>query len=79
MDVDGLDLGGGVTGSLGGNVLSCNTQNDFWTNVSGTIHLANNYWDHVPPSGNDFYTFIGTLDTTGAQLASVLPGFTVCP
>ena len=91
MDGVGLDLGGGITGSVGGNVLSCSVFADYWTNVATTVNMANNYWDHAPPLEATVYdgTTIGiydlfntvaggVLNTTGAQLASVR-GFTVCP
>ncbi|MFH1436973.1 MAG: DUF1565 domain-containing protein [Pseudomonadota bacterium] len=52
-DSTGGDMGGGSTGSTGGNILSCNTVNDIWTNAGTTINAGNNYWDHVPPTESD--------------------------
>lgn len=64
---------GSVGGSVGGNELSSNTQNDILMSGTGTHNVAarNNLWDHVPPSGNDSFIVSGTynLDTTGAALA----------
>ncbi len=76
FDVLGGDLGGGATGSVGGNQMYCNAFNDFFADVSSaTIYAANNVWDHNPPSGNDIYNGLGaTIVTTGATVAS---GF--CP
>src|SRR6266581_689676 len=51
-DVAGGDLGGGGY-SAGGNVISCNTQNDLlvrFTAPSITISAANNFWDHSSPT-----------------------------
>ena len=50
--VAGGDLGGGSAGSAGGNVISCNTQNDLATLASSpiTITAANNFWDNSPPT-----------------------------
>lgn len=74
------DLGGGATGSTGGNVIAANSGINLWTNVAVgvTISARNNFWDHVPPtitssssaSGYDIYNQYGaTVDTTGATLA----------
>jgi hypothetical protein len=78
------DLGGGDAGSLGGNVISCNTGADLWVNAVLTIAARDNFWDHVAPTssttvqtgGMDVYNGGGsaTIDTTGALLA---PG--ACP
>lgn len=76
-DAPGGDLGGGSTGSIGGNTIACNTANDVWTNLGGasTINAANNFWDHTPLSGNDLFNPNGAIVvTTGAQLAA-----TRCP
>jgi len=71
------DFGGGVAGSVGNNILSCNTT-DFWTNIAGTVNANNNRWDHVPPTqssaafgnGLDLYFTSGTTVTTaGAAFA----------
>lgn len=56
----GGDLGGGTTGSLGGNVMSCNTQDvvvvvapwneELWSDYPpNAVPAANGFWDHVPP------------------------------
>ncbi len=82
-DSPGGDLGGGATGSVGDNTISCNTGNDIWTNTAQiTIAAANNHWDHVPPtsSATNSAAFdiengqVVPLDTTGATLAT-----TPCP
>ncbi len=51
-DVAGGDLGGGGY-SAGGNVISCNTQNDLLVRFAApsiTISAASNFWDHSPPT-----------------------------
>ncbi len=69
-DSPGGDLGGGSTGSVGGNLIFCNTINDLWTNTPITINAALNLWDHVPLSGNDVFNNAGaTIVTTGAATA----------
>lgn len=75
-DAAGGDMGGGTTGSVGGNTISCNVVNDLWTNTPITINMANNLWDHVAPSGNDINNIlsVATILTTGAILA-----VTPCP
>lgn len=74
----GGDLGGGATGSTGGNLLYCNIGNDFWSINAITVDAQNNFWDHVPPtteavetaSGVDIFTGgSAILTTTGAMLA----------
>src|SRR6267378_4510916 len=52
-DVAGGDLGGGSAGSAGGNLISCNTQNDLLVRLAApsiTISAARNLWDHSPPT-----------------------------
>src|SRR6266705_3107904 len=46
-DVAGGDLGGGLAGSAGGNVITCNTYSDIVAMASTpiTINAANNFWD----------------------------------
>ena len=67
------DIGGGPAGSLGANELSSNSQNDILMTGTGghNVDAQNNFWDHVPPSGNDWFIVSGTfnLTTTGAALA----------
>ncbi|HEY5996947.1 MAG TPA: DUF1565 domain-containing protein [Candidatus Deferrimicrobiaceae bacterium] len=74
------DLGGGATGSAGGNVIAANSSINLWTNIDAgsTISARNNAWSNVPPtstssssaSGFDIYNQYGaTIDTTGATLA----------
>ncbi len=48
----GGDMGGGGAGSLGLNVLSCNTGADLWTDASAvtTIAACFDEWDHVAPT-----------------------------
>jgi hypothetical protein len=75
------DLGGGAKGSVGGNVFSCNTDFDLWTNTGATISATNNFWDHVPPTEDAGMTGFdiannangmgaATFVTTGAALAA---------
>ena len=52
-DVAGGDLGSGSAGSAGGNLISCNTQNDLLVRLAApsiTISAASNFWDHSPPT-----------------------------
>ncbi len=63
MDSDGLDLGGGPAGSVGGNKLSCSSRVDVWVNTGlANVYLANNAWDHTPPTLETSETFTG-VDT----------------
>jgi len=73
------DLGGGATGSAGGNTISGNSDIDLWTNVDVgvTISARNNFWDHIPPTttnsrsatGFDILNEFGaTIDLTGGVL-----------
>jgi hypothetical protein len=52
FDTGGGDLGGGPASSAGDNTISCNTQNDIWTNQNITINAANDFWDHQPPTSS---------------------------
>ena len=74
-DVDGGDLGGGGV-SAGGNVISCNTQNDLVsfapTNI--IINATGNFWDHSSPTrgpgtGDDIYVYSG-MATVNADSAA---------
>jgi len=78
-DVAGGDLGSGSAGSAGGNVISCNTQNDLvsFAPTTITITAASNFWDHAPASsgsnaGDDIYNSSGlaTINATPGVLAS---------
>jgi len=78
-EVAGGDLGGGSAGSVGGNVISCNTQNDLmsFAQTAITITAASNFWDHSSPSqgsgaGDDIYDSSGfaIINATPAMLAS---------
>jgi hypothetical protein len=73
-DVAGGDLGGGSAGSAGGNVISCNTQNDLvsFAPTAITITAASNFWDHSVPSrganaGDDIY------DSSGFAIINATP------
>jgi parallel beta-helix repeat protein len=73
-DVAGGDLGGGSAGSAGGNVISCNTQNDLvsFAPTAITITAASNSWDHLPPTrgasaGDDIY------DSSGMATVNAIP------
>lgn len=78
-DSAGGDMGGGIAGSTGGNILSCNTRNDFWTNSGVTVFANNNLWDNAPPtvestetgSGVDIFNsnLTSTINTSGAGVA----------
>jgi hypothetical protein len=78
-DVAGGDLGGGSAGSAGGNVISCNTENNLVSFAPSaiTITAASNMWDHTPPtrgssSGNDIFDSSGfaIINATPAGLTS---------
>jgi hypothetical protein len=78
-DVAGGDLGGGSAGSVGGNVISCNTQNDLVAFVQSaiTIYAASNFWDHSSPTrgastGDDIFasSSSATIVATLAALTS---------
>jgi hypothetical protein len=70
------DFGGGPFGSVGENIITCNSTNDVWVNSTTVTYLRGNSWDHVPPtdacSGGDLCDAHGTatLDVADAQLAS---------
>jgi hypothetical protein len=76
-DVAGGDLGGGPTGSAGGNVISCNA-NDLFVGPLIPVSAAGNFWDHVPPTlgctflGEDICNSSGTatIDASNAKQAS---------
>src|SRR5690242_15407474 len=87
-DVAGGDLGGGSTGSAGGNVISCNLTVDLVAAASTaiTIPAANNLWDHTPPpvscnfTGDDICdlsTPPATIITTGSKQQVMNPS--PCP
>jgi len=78
-DVAGGDLGGGSARSVGGNTISCNTQNDIEASagMSITITAAYNFWDNSPPSlgctaGDDFCNSSGAA-TIAASPAAQAP------
>ncbi|QDK22297.1 LIC10774 family surface protein [Leptospira weilii] len=51
-DNTNVDLGGGSTGSVGNNTISCNTYHDLSISLLNTVTLyaKNNRWDHIPPT-----------------------------
>ncbi|EMJ66264.1 MULTISPECIES: DUF1565 domain-containing protein [Leptospira] len=57
-----LDLGQGSTGSVGGNVFSCNDHQDLYLSSSTavTLYALSNAWDHMPPTVWDHYSGSGT-------------------
>ncbi|EMP00842.1 LIC10774 family surface protein [Leptospira santarosai] len=65
-----IDLGGGPTGSLGNNTISCNTQFDLSLPSVNTITLyaKNNQWDHIPPT---VLTTYGVADILNYQNSSI--------
>lgn len=73
------DLGGGPDGSAGGNLLSCNSDNDLMAEFSGNVIAKNNFWDHSPPTYEVSPSSTGvdlsdngnsaTFDTTGGAVA----------
>ena len=78
----GADLGGGDAGSAGGNVLACNSTNDFWSSNPSTFFAQNNQWDHIPPTaaktsgGTDVYqgdVGVSVLSDGGTVAADACP------
>jgi hypothetical protein len=77
-EVTGGDLGGGLAGSAGGNVISCNAFVDLYVGVPITVSAASNFWDHFPLTpacnyaGDDVCDASGTatIDTSNATLTS---------
>jgi nitrous oxidase accessory protein NosD len=71
------DMGGGMSGSKGGNKVFGNARVDLWTSSAGVAISARNcYWDHVPPTvgadggGTDIYNRNSiSIDVTGAKQA----------
>lgn len=69
------DLGGGASGSAGGNLLSCNTDADLSAPAAREMAARGNLWDHVPPrrgaegNGVDLVLGEGRVDTAGASFA----------
>jgi parallel beta-helix repeat protein len=75
FDVPGGDLGGGPTGSVGGNLIYCNTANDLWTNAGAAVPAMNNGWDHNPQTlgsggGADIYDPGLIVNSSGAFQAT---------
>ncbi|MDI7207438.1 DUF1565 domain-containing protein [Leptospira santarosai] len=70
------DLGGGSTGSVGNNTISCNEFYDLVTSPSNTIILyaKNNHWDHTPPtegvSADILRSSSSSIFTSGMSLAA---------
>ncbi|EMJ61613.1 DUF1565 domain-containing protein [Leptospira interrogans] len=75
-----IDLGGGPTGSVGNNILSCSEFSDltFEFNSYQFISARNNKWDHSPPTFNpldgtyrtDIHRYnLGNVDIAGHQVA----------
>ena len=82
-DNAGGDLGGGPTGSAGGNTISCNGLHDLFLSGDVPVDAQNNFWDHNPPTIGFSYSDadIGgggfspsRVNMTGSQLAA-----TPCP
>ncbi|MBF3377265.1 LIC10774 family surface protein [Leptospira borgpetersenii] len=57
-----LDLGQGSTGSVGGNIFSCNYHQDLYLTsaTAKTLYALNNSWDHMPPTVSQNYSDNGT-------------------
>ncbi|AXR68754.1 LIC10774 family surface protein [Leptospira mayottensis] len=56
------DLGQGSTGSVGGNIFSCNYHQDLYLSsaTAKTLYALNNSWDHIPPTVSQSYSGTGT-------------------
>ncbi|MFQ5542731.1 MAG: DUF1565 domain-containing protein [Nitrospiria bacterium] len=76
------DIGGGGLGSLGGNILSCNTSVDLLNNTPGMLFAQSNQWDHESPErgsliGNGIDIVMGhgegNVDASGASFYSFAP------
>ena len=75
-DVAGGDMGGGSAGSAGGNVISCNSQNDLVSFAQAAIMItaASNLWDHAPATrgssaGDDIYDSFGVANVNAIPAA----------
>ncbi|HXZ55194.1 MAG TPA: DUF1565 domain-containing protein [Burkholderiales bacterium] len=85
--VAGGDLGGGATGSAGGNIIACNAQDDLVSSASTaiTISAANNAWDHSSPTvgcnaGDDVCdTKSGTANAATIVATPATQAATHCP
>ncbi|WP_061221608.1 LIC10774 family surface protein [Leptospira borgpetersenii] len=57
-----IDLGQGSTGSVGGNIFSCNYHQDLELHSAAetTLYALNNAWDHLPPTVTHTYSGTGT-------------------
>ncbi|NOY85423.1 MAG: DUF1565 domain-containing protein, partial [Nitrospirae bacterium] len=69
------DLGGGTLGSVGLNILSCNSEVDLFNDTFGEILAQTNQWDHDPPTdetfpgdGIDIVFSSGSVDASDATL-----------
>jgi len=87
-DVDGGDLGGGSAGSVGGNVLTCNTYTDLVAvnPTPITIFAKSNLWDHSNPVtptcdfvGTDICNYNGTATINAAPATQAVTPNPVCP
>src|SRR5438309_3901652 len=86
-DVAGGDLGGGSAGSAGGNLISCNTQNDLLVRLAApsiTISAARNLWDHTPPTlactlGGDDICDVHAGTTNAANIIATSPMLATSP
>jgi hypothetical protein len=79
FDVPGGDFGGGASGSVGGNVISCNGNADVSAQGPIQIDAAQNFWDHNPPTqgtavfGGVDIRAVGAgvvVNVTGSQVAA---------
>jgi hypothetical protein len=76
-DTTVVDLGGGDTHSAGGNVLSCNSQQDLLM-IGATVWADGNQWDHAVPTlgcggtGEDICNLAAT-STVSVKNATVAP------
>ncbi len=71
------DLGGGGTGSAGGNVIAGNTDYDLWTDFPTIYYAKNNFWDHVPPTVSNGATGFDIINVYGATI--VVDGAALAP
>ncbi len=62
------DLGGGVTGSTGGNTFSCNRDADLFNRTTNNILAKKNLWDNNPPTR--FSEPKGGVDIAGGPVDS---------
>ncbi|MCH5431599.1 LIC10774 family surface protein [Leptospira interrogans] len=79
-NADGLDFGGGSAGSVGNNILSCNSNCDLHigSNQPGkTLYAMNNKWDHSPPTVSDLQPNVDIINSNYSVTILRTNGYTI--